>query len=68
MRLPPTATEAKAAHLEGLQDDGLIMAFVFPAAEVDGFVVRASLTPGSEGQHTASPVTPRRIVVTIWYD
>ncbi|KOX35582.1 MULTISPECIES: hypothetical protein [unclassified Streptomyces] len=40
VRLPPTATEAKAAHLEGFQDDGLIMAFVLPTAEVDGFVAQ----------------------------
>ncbi|MGW9451916.1 hypothetical protein [Streptomyces sp. NPDC055632] len=40
VRLPPTATEAKAARLEGLQDDGLIMAFVLPTAEVDGFVAQ----------------------------
>ncbi|MFF4456436.1 hypothetical protein [Streptomyces goshikiensis] len=43
VRLPATATEPKAAHLEGLQDDSLIMAFVLPTSEVDGFV--AELKP-----------------------
>ncbi|MEU3050487.1 hypothetical protein [Streptomyces sp. NPDC006984] len=40
VRIPATATEAKAAHLAGLQDDGLIMAFVLPTAEVDAFVAQ----------------------------
>ncbi|CAM5315593.1 hypothetical protein [Streptomyces narbonensis] len=30
VRMPATATETKAAHLAGFQDDGLIMAFVLP--------------------------------------
>lgn len=38
VRVPAAATEAKAAHLEGVQDDGLIMAFVLPTGEVDAFV------------------------------
>lgn len=38
VQLPAAATEAKAGHLEGLQDDGLIMAFVLPTGEVDKFV------------------------------
>ncbi|MBT2543758.1 hypothetical protein J7E99_24440 [Streptomyces sp. ISL-44] len=40
VQLPEAATEAKAAHLEGLQDDGLIMAFVLPTGEVDTFVAQ----------------------------
>lgn len=40
VRLPGAATEAKAAYLEGLQDDGLIMAFVLPTGEVDEFVAQ----------------------------
>lgn len=40
VQVPAAATESKAAHLEGLQDDGLIMAFVLPTAEVDGFVAQ----------------------------
>ncbi|MBT2470378.1 hypothetical protein J7E97_21510 [Streptomyces sp. ISL-66] len=40
VQLPAAATEAKAAHLEGLQDDGLIMAFVLPKDEVDEFVAQ----------------------------
>ncbi|MFE2559195.1 hypothetical protein ACFXGT_24830 [Streptomyces sp. NPDC059352] len=40
VRMPATATEAKAAHLAGFQDDGLIMAFVLPTTEVDGFVAQ----------------------------
>ncbi|GGR45984.1 hypothetical protein GCM10010282_43530 [Streptomyces roseolus] len=40
VRVPATATQAKAAHLAGLQDDGLIMAFVLPTAEVDDFVAQ----------------------------
>ncbi|WMX44395.1 hypothetical protein RGF97_05350 [Streptomyces roseicoloratus] len=40
VQVPATATEAKAAHLAGLQDDGLIMAFVLPTAEVDDFVAQ----------------------------
>lgn len=41
--LPKTAAEAKAARLDGFQDDSLIMAFVLPTGEVDGFV--AGLKP-----------------------
>ncbi|MFE5731714.1 hypothetical protein ACFQ7A_12530 [Streptomyces sp. NPDC056528] len=40
VRVPATTTEAKAAHLAGLQDDGLIMAFVLPTTEVEGFVAQ----------------------------
>ncbi|MFB6946958.1 hypothetical protein ACFWGL_34595 [Streptomyces sp. NPDC060286] len=40
VQLPAAATAAKAAHLEGLQDDGLIMAFVLPTGEVDKFVAQ----------------------------
>ncbi|MDI9884523.1 hypothetical protein QMZ92_08940 [Streptomyces sp. HNM0645] len=40
VRVPATATATKAAHWAGLQDDGLIMAFVLPTAEVDGFVAQ----------------------------
>ncbi|MFE6911857.1 hypothetical protein [Streptomyces erythrochromogenes] len=40
VQLPEAATEAKAAHLQGLQDDGLILAFVLPTADVDAFVGR----------------------------
>ncbi|WP_449485528.1 hypothetical protein [Streptomyces avidinii] len=43
VRVPATASESKAARLEGLQDDGLIMAFVLPSGEVDEFV--AGLKP-----------------------
>ncbi|MEU8546363.1 hypothetical protein AB0C81_05075 [Streptomyces roseoverticillatus] len=38
--VPATATEAKAAHQKGFQDDGLLLAFVLPSSEVDGFVAR----------------------------
>ncbi|MFF7182781.1 hypothetical protein [Streptomyces sp. NPDC008121] len=40
MRVPAGATEVKAAHWEGLQDDGLILAFVLPEDEVDEFVAQ----------------------------
>ncbi|MFI9066415.1 hypothetical protein ACIGQE_31875 [Streptomyces sp. NPDC053429] len=40
VQVPSAATEAKAAHLQGLQDDGLIMAFLLPAGEVDGFIAQ----------------------------
>lgn len=40
VELPAAATGAKAAHLDGLQDDGLIMAFVLPTGEVDAFVAQ----------------------------
>ncbi|MFJ4964354.1 hypothetical protein EES43_11400 [Streptomyces sp. ADI96-02] len=40
VQLPAAATEAKAARLEGLQDDGLIMAFVLPRGEVEKFVAQ----------------------------
>ncbi|MFJ8668230.1 hypothetical protein [Streptomyces sp. NPDC093600] len=33
-------SSGQAAHLEGLQDDGLIMAFVLPTSEVDEFVTQ----------------------------
>ncbi|MEU6309856.1 hypothetical protein [Streptomyces sp. NPDC047014] len=38
VEVPAAASEAKAARMEGLQDDGLIMAFALPTAEVDQFV------------------------------
>ncbi|WP_150528329.1 hypothetical protein [Streptomyces vinaceus] len=38
VHVPPTATDARAAHQKGFQDDGLILAFVVPAGEVDGFL------------------------------
>ncbi|MEV5379283.1 hypothetical protein [Streptomyces nondiastaticus] len=38
--VPATATEVKAAHQKGFQDDGLLLAFVLPSSEVDGFVAR----------------------------
>lgn len=40
VRVPVAATGAKAAHWRGLQDDGLIMAFVLPTAGVDEFVAQ----------------------------
>ncbi len=41
--VPATATEVRAAHQKGFQDDGLLLAFVLPSSEVDGFV--AQLAP-----------------------
>ncbi|MCF3106511.1 hypothetical protein IPZ58_33835 [Streptomyces roseoverticillatus] len=41
--VPAAATEVKAAHQKGFQDDGLLLAFVLPSGEVDGFV--AQLAP-----------------------
>ncbi|MFD3699056.1 hypothetical protein ACFWUZ_23440 [Streptomyces sp. NPDC058646] len=38
--VPGAATEVKAAHWEGLQDDSLILAFVLPSGEVDAFVAQ----------------------------
>ncbi|MFE3069184.1 hypothetical protein [Streptomyces sp. NPDC059247] len=40
VRLPASATDARAAHQKGFQDDGLLLSFVLPAIEVDGFVAR----------------------------
>ncbi|MFF5976463.1 hypothetical protein ACFY7C_33665 [Streptomyces sp. NPDC012769] len=40
VRVPSTAVEVKAAHWEGLQDDGLILAFVLPTGEVDPFIAQ----------------------------
>ncbi|WP_329111996.1 hypothetical protein [Streptomyces sp. NBC_01353] len=40
VQVPAAATETKAAHLQGLQDDGLIMAFALPTGEVDKFVAQ----------------------------
>ncbi|MEU4123005.1 hypothetical protein [Streptomyces virginiae] len=63
VQLPEAATEAKAGHLQGLQDDGLILAFVLPTADVDAFVDR--LKPerplGLREQpltHSTNPTTP----------
>ncbi|WP_060179409.1 hypothetical protein [Streptomyces sp. IMTB 1903] len=55
VRLPAAATEAKAAHWEGLQDDGLIMAFVLPTDEVDTFV--AQLKPEQPLSLREQPLT-----------
>ncbi|WP_371588232.1 hypothetical protein [Streptomyces virginiae] len=43
VQVPGTASESKAARLDGFQDDSLIMTFVLPTGEVDGFV--AGLKP-----------------------
>lgn len=40
VRIPPTATETKAAHQKGFQDDGLLLSFVLPADAVDGFLAQ----------------------------
>ncbi|MEU7555198.1 hypothetical protein AB0B01_23135 [Streptomyces sp. NPDC044571] len=55
VQVPATATEAKAAHLNGLQDDSLILAFVLPTAEVDGFV--AGLKPEAPLRLREQPLT-----------
>ncbi|MBZ9597399.1 hypothetical protein NRK68_19555 [Streptomyces yangpuensis] len=63
VRLPETATEAKAAHLQGVQDDGLILAFVLPTADVDAFVdaLKPERPLGLRQQplaHSTNPTTP----------
>ncbi|MFJ3201691.1 hypothetical protein [Streptomyces sp. NPDC086989] len=40
VQVPATATDARAARHKGFQDDGLILAFVLPTDEVDGFLDR----------------------------
>jgi hypothetical protein len=58
VQVPAVATDAKAAHLQGLQDDGLIMAFVLPTGEVDTFV--AQLKPEEPLSLRAQPL-PRNV-------
>ncbi|MEV6580587.1 hypothetical protein AB0M92_20745 [Streptomyces sp. NPDC051582] len=63
VQVPATATDARAAHQEGFQDDGLILAFVLPNDAVEGFL--AQLEPRDplrlrEQPHkdTLNPTTP----------
>ncbi|MEU8435135.1 hypothetical protein AB0F18_19860 [Streptomyces sp. NPDC029216] len=51
VEIPATATEAKAAQQRG-HDDMLLLSFVLPTAEVDGFV------DGLEPEHPVRPGTP----------
>ncbi|MFE5482342.1 hypothetical protein [Streptomyces sp. NPDC056527] len=54
VQVPEAATGAKAAHLQGLQDDGLIMAFALPTGEADKFV--AQLKPEEPLRLRAQPL------------
>ncbi|MER8068166.1 hypothetical protein ABTZ59_07655 [Streptomyces sp. NPDC094034] len=42
VRIPATATDRRAAHQNGFQDDGLLLAFSLSTAEVDAFVTGLS--------------------------
>ncbi|MFD8020818.1 hypothetical protein ACFV6G_10370 [Streptomyces lavendulae] len=38
--LPPTATDARAAHRNGFQGDDLLLSFVLPTPEVDAYLTQ----------------------------
>ncbi|MDK9498282.1 hypothetical protein QEZ40_003233 [Streptomyces katrae] len=44
VRVPASASDVKAAYQKGFQDDQLLLAFVLPAAEVDGFLAQLKPT------------------------
>jgi hypothetical protein len=46
LEIPADATDRRAAHQKGLQDDGLLLAFTLPAAKADAFLTR--LAPEQE--------------------
>lgn len=61
--LPSTATDARAAHQNGFQDDGLLLVFTLPTSGVNGFVEQ--LDPERELRNrdeprssVAKPMTP----------
>ncbi|MDX3638985.1 hypothetical protein [Streptomyces sp. MB09-02B] len=51
--LPSTATDVRAAHQNGFQDDGLLLVFTLPTSGVDGFVEQ--LDPERELRSRAEP-------------
>ncbi|MFD9030429.1 hypothetical protein ACFVZW_04565 [Streptomyces sp. NPDC059567] len=61
--IPAGATDSRAAYRHGFQDDGLLLTFTLPTADVDAFV--ATLRPEEElftraapRKKVATPMTP----------
>ncbi|WP_285543871.1 hypothetical protein [Streptomyces lavendulae] len=40
LHLPPTATDGRAAQRNGFQDDDLLLSFVLPTTDVDGYLAQ----------------------------
>ncbi|MEV6698971.1 hypothetical protein AB0M68_17545 [Streptomyces sp. NPDC051453] len=53
--IPDEATDRRAAHQNGFQDDGLLLAFTVPTARVDAFLTR--LAPEQPLTHRAEALT-----------
>ncbi|RVU16992.1 hypothetical protein EOT10_35125 [Streptomyces antnestii] len=54
VHLPTEATDRRAAHQKGFQDDGLLLAFTLPNSRVDAFL--AELAPEHELTRRAEPL------------
>lgn len=55
VEIPGEATDRRAAHQYGLQDDRLLLSFVLPGSEVDAFIER--LEPQEELWHRDRPLS-----------